>query len=95
MINSKKLIMQAISEIDSLSFEEIEKVIKKIDQEQLMNNLVKDEMIEIKTEYIEDKKYHFNSSAFNYKTVHIKGNVFKRIFKKKDKNEKETLEVAA
>ena len=88
MINSKKLIMQAISEIDSLSFEEIEKVIKKIDQEELMNNLVKDEMIEI-------KKYHFNSSAFNYKTVHIKGNVFKRIFKKKDKNEKETLEVAA
>lgn len=29
MINSKKLIIQAISEIDSLSFEEIEKVIKK------------------------------------------------------------------
>ena len=43
MINSKKLIIQAISEIDSLSFEEIEKVIKKIDQEELMNNLVKDD----------------------------------------------------
>lgn len=43
MINSKKLIIQAISEIDSLSFEEIEKVIKKIDREELMNNLVKDD----------------------------------------------------
>lgn len=35
MINSKKLIIQAISEIDSLSFEEIEKVIKKIDLEEV------------------------------------------------------------
>ena len=57
MINSKKLIMQAISEIDSLSFEEIEKVIKKIDQEELMNNLVKDDYKNEILYYVDTKNH--------------------------------------
>lgn len=95
MINNRKLIMQAISEINSLTFEEIEKVIHEIDQEELMKDNVEGEMIEINAKYIEDKKYYFNSSAFNYKPVHIKENMLKKLFKKKNKNEKENLEVAA
>lgn len=57
MINSKKLIIQAISEIDSLSFEEIEKVIKKIDQEELMNNLVKDDYKNEILYYVDTKNH--------------------------------------
>ena len=37
MINNKKLINQAISNINSLTFEEIEKVIQEIDKEELEN----------------------------------------------------------
>lgn len=96
MVNNKKLIMQAISEINSLTFEEIENVIKKIDQEEVLKKeLLESEKLEIETKYIEDKKYHFDLAVFNYKTVHIKENMFKKIFKKKDRNENETLEVAA
>lgn len=35
MINNKELINQAISNINSLTFKEIEKVIQEIDQEEL------------------------------------------------------------
>lgn len=37
MTNNKKLINQAISNINSLTFEEIEKVIQEIDKEELEN----------------------------------------------------------
>lgn len=37
MANNKKLINQAISNINSLTFEEIEKVIQEIDKEELEN----------------------------------------------------------
>lgn len=90
MINNKKLIEQAISEINSLSFEDIKAVINELDQEEILNSKV----LETKAKYIENKQYFFNSAVFDYKTVHKKNTVFDKIFKKKEKNENEMLEVA-
>ncbi len=80
MVNDPNLIKKIISRINNLTFEQIDDAIIEVDRE--LGYVL--DTIEIETKYDINTCYSTKENLLEYKTVHNKRNIFKRIFKKDD-----------